>query len=229
MRAIAIAITNAKTDTLLCGDEDFLGESDRWSFQRLLGLPDQPHCALTPANVCSSSWSKKEARRQAARIVEYPSTWQAIVLWGSKASAAFCHERPFFSRGDSPLNPGVQLVSLPNPRSREWHDVRLVHRARQLLREAAPWLPWGVRFDTFSAFSASGYALRCAAECALWARGLPSALLTKPRWTEDELMVALDAAGEHGVSRGRAEYITRVSGKEIGNDVAAAEHHGDAA
>lgn len=202
--------------TLLCGEDV---SAARWgerperesAFRRGLGLPDQqygdlPRKVLYPA----LEWTKKEARRQAFKLVEAPTAWRTIVLLGSKTKTAFGYERPFFSHAPSSLNADVQLVALPRPTDRDWCDSRLVRRARQLLREVIPSLPWGSQYVPFTALS---FSLRCAAECVQWAWAIPAALREKAPWTEDEFMVALDAAEEHGLERARAEYIARVGGK----------------
>jgi len=200
--------------TLLCGEEGFFGNYERdLAFRRSLGLSEQqygdlPRRVLYPPGL----WTKKEACRQAFRLVEAPAAWRTIVLLGSKTKSAFGYARPFFSHDTSSLNPDVQLVSLPSPTDRNWRDPRLVYRARQVLREVVPSLPWGTQYDPFTALS---FALRCAAECTLWAWTIPVDLREKVPWTEDEFMVALDATEEQGVDRARGEYIARVSGKGV--------------
>lgn len=206
MTATSTATSKAwQAATLLCGEGRF-----DYRFLGVLGLPppyrDLRHAVLWP----SRPWNKKEARRQAFRLVEAPASWRAIVMLGSKTKAAFGYDRPFFSHEASSLNPEVQLVCLPDPRDRAWRDVRLVRRARDLLREVIPSLPWGTQDDPFTAL---GFSLRCAAECTFWACAIPAALREKEHWEEDDFMVALDAAEEHGVDRTRGEYIARVSGK----------------
>jgi len=197
--------------TLFCGEESTGLQESRFRFQKLLGLPEHQYCDLPRAVLCPSwSWTKKEARRQAFRLVEAPAAWRSIVLLGSKTKTAFGYTRPFFSHEDSSLNPDVQLVCLPSPMDRAWCDVRLVQRARQILREVIPSLPWGSQHDPFTALS---FSLRCAAECTSWARALPTDLRAKAPWDEDDFMVALDAVEEYGVDRERGEYIARVSGK----------------
>lgn len=201
--------------TLLCGEYGFFARGDSDDvLQRRLGLPEQqyrelPCKALYPAAV----WTKKEARRQAFKLVEAPAVWRAIVLLGGKTKAAFCYERPLFSHDRSSLNAEVQLVALPSPMDRAWCDRRLVSRAREILRDVVPSLPWGAQSDRFTSLS---FSLRCGAECTLWAAAMPEGLLAQASWTDDEFMVALDAAEEHGVDRARAEYIARVGGKGLG-------------
>jgi hypothetical protein len=156
--------------------------------------------------VLSQTWTKKDACRQALRLLEPPAEWRAIVLFGSKAKTAFGYERPLFSHGASELNPDVQLVCLPGLEDRAWRDPRLVLRAHQLLREIIPSLPWGSLHDPFTTL---GFSLRVAAECACWSLPIPAALREKARWTDEEFMVALDAVEGQGLDRMRGEYIAR--------------------
>src|SRR5205814_7485531 len=141
---------------------------------------------------------------------EAPSPWRTIVLLGSKPKAAFDYARPVFSHAASSWNPDVHFVCLPSPNDRAWNDARLVQRAHQLLREIIPSLPWGTLDDPLTAL---GFSIRCAAECADWASAIPAALRETAPWTEDDLMVALDATEAHGLDRNRAEYIARAGGK----------------
>jgi hypothetical protein len=197
--------------TMLCGEERLVLGRDNHQFQEALGLPEPLFRDLPYAVICRDhAWSKKEARRQAFRFVEAPAKWRAIVLLGHKTKTAFDHDRPFFSHEASSLNPDVQLVSLPSPKDRAWRDTRLVMRARQILREVIPALPWGAQHDMFSAL---GFSLRCAAECALWSWVIPAPLREKECWDEDDLMVALDAIEAFGLDRARGEYIARAGGK----------------
>jgi hypothetical protein len=192
---------------LICGEQQST-ISDGYRFQRVLGLPMQQYADLRSKVMCPPGlWTKKEARRQAVRLVEHPSAWRVIVMLGRRTSLAFCYERPCFSYDVSLLNSGVQLVSLPKLDSREWNDHRLVRRARQILREVIPSLPWGVQYDNHATLA---FSLRCAAECALWTLAVPAGLRERLSWDDDELMVALDAVEAHGLDRARGEYISRV-------------------
>ena len=132
------------------------------------------------------------------------------MLLGGKTKTAFGYTRPFFSHEASSLNPDVQLVCLPSPQDRSWIDQRLVQRARQILREVVPSLPWGVRYEYFTSLS---FSLRCAAESVYLAHAIPNVLREKTPWTTADFMVALDAAEEYGIDRARGEYIARVGGK----------------
>lgn len=199
--------------TLFCGEEGFFGDREHTRMlQRCLGLPAQQRALPCRVLYPSGSWTKKEACRQALKLVEAPAAWRTIVLLGGKTKAAFCYERPLFSHDRSALNAEVQLVALPSPKDRAWCDPRLVLRAREILRDVIPSLPWGAQYDRFTALS---FSLRCGAECTLWASAMPEDLLEQAAWTDDELMVALDAAEEHGLDRARAEYIAHVGGKRL--------------
>jgi hypothetical protein len=198
--------------TLLCGEAAFFGNDERaLVLQRRFGLPaqqlrDLPCKVLYPSRM----WSEKEAQRKAFKLVEAPAAWRVIVLLGGKTKTAFGYYRPFFSHETSSWNCDVQLVALPSPGDRSWRNTRLAGRARQLLREVIPSVPWGTLDDPFNTL---GFALRCAAECALWKLAIPAALQEHAPWTDDEFMVAMDATEAHGLDRLRGEYLARVGGK----------------
>jgi len=197
--------------TLVCGEEGFFGSPERNDLlQRRLGLSGQQYRLACRVLYPAKLWTKKEAWRQAFKLVEDPAAWRAIVLLGGKTKTAFGYDRPFFSHNVSSLNADVQLVALPSPADRAWCDARLVYRARQLLRDVIPSLPWGTHYDRFTTL---GFSLRGGAECTLWALALPTALREAAAWTEDEFMGALDAAEQHGLDRTRGEYLARVGGK----------------
>jgi hypothetical protein len=147
----------------------------------------------------SGRWVKKVARKRALEILAHEPCL-LIVLLGRKAAAAFGHEGPSFTRL---LDGRVPLVSLPPPSSREWRP-HLVQRARKLLREAVPDLPWGVYDDSLARLA---FSLRLAAENAIWVSAVPTELRNKRIWDASDRMVALDAAEERGLPRSSGELL----------------------
>lgn len=131
-------------------------EPDEASGNRLrliLGLARPTYRALRRANLCSRYWTMPEARRRAALLTapEPSRPWDAVVMLGAKVARAFGHAGGFFEVTRPREAPGLQgkpeptLVSLPHPSGRNpmWNDPAARHRARAILRELAPGVPWG--------------------------------------------------------------------------------------
>jgi hypothetical protein len=118
---------------------------------KILGLPEDQYLALHRANLCSrEAFSMREARRRAELLCADPSApWRVVVLLGRKVADAFAYERDFFTHGIEPRTAmwtrPITLVSLPHPSGRVllWNKPEMRHRAREILRELAPELPWG--------------------------------------------------------------------------------------
>jgi hypothetical protein len=193
-------VTWVAGSVLLCGEQPELGGGPLSRLTRIMGFDDKACPVRFKCVTLASSgrWTKKVARKRAVEILTHEECL-LIVLLGRKAAAAFGHEGPSFTRLLDPTRGRVSLVSLPPPSSREWRP-QLVHRARELLREAVPSLPWGVFDDSLARLA---FACRLAAEGALWAAAVPADLRNKLRWRWDEadLMVALDALEERGLPR----------------------------
>jgi hypothetical protein len=118
---------------------------------KILGLPEDQYLALHRANLCSrESFSMKEARRRAVLLCTDPfAPWRVIVMLGRKVADAFGYERDFFTHGIEPRTASwttpITLVSLPHPSGRVllWNKPESRQRAREILREMVPDLPWG--------------------------------------------------------------------------------------
>lgn len=115
----------------------------------ILGLPEEAYLNLHRKNLCDGDWSMKAAQKRAFELLSPQAPWQVIVLLGRKVTRAF--EKLALS--DEPLNalstrdccPGMTLVSLPHPSGRNtglW-PPSAKDRARQILRELVPEVPWG--------------------------------------------------------------------------------------
>jgi hypothetical protein len=118
-----------------------------YRLRRILGLPQHQYLGLPRANLCvSGSWSMKDARRRARDLLSPHVGWDVIVMFGRKVADAFDYTQPFFTHVSVPRTGGqTRLVSLPHPSGRNtvWNDARLIARAREILRELAPEIPWG--------------------------------------------------------------------------------------
>lgn len=124
-----------------------------YRLHRILGLPQHQYLALHRKNLCDGDWSKKDAEKRALELLSPDAPWRVIVLLGRKVTETFekvaldgASLVPFSTK---PCSPGMTLISLPHPSGRNaasWNP-QLHERARQILREHAPELPWGVRDD----------------------------------------------------------------------------------
>ena len=120
-----------------------------YRLRRILGLPQHQYLALNRANLCDGTWSNKRAKQRALELLTPPASWNVMVLLGRKVTETFEHVAldvvplvPFATRV---CCPGMTLVSLPHPSGRNlvWNQPQARERARQILREVAPEIPWG--------------------------------------------------------------------------------------
>lgn len=93
-------------------------------------------------NLCARKWNMAEARERAARVhAERPDA--TIAMFGRKVAAAFA----FATSGVALTAFGQQnrMVSLPHPsgRNQAWNDTDAIPRARAILRQLHPEVPWG--------------------------------------------------------------------------------------
>lgn len=108
----------------------------------VLGLSERSYAALARVNLCDTVWSLKAARSVAERLLE---THDVLVLLGRNVSKAFGYDGSVFSWGRVQTGANSILVRLPHPsgRCREWNAEDSVPRARALLKNIAPSVPWG--------------------------------------------------------------------------------------
>lgn len=117
--------------------------------RRILGLPQHQYLALHRKNLCDGDWSKESAKKRAYELLDPHAPWNVIVMLGRKVTdavraIAMIDEEivPFSTRG---CCPGMTLVSLPHPSGRNaalW-QTKARDRARQIMRDLAPEIPWG--------------------------------------------------------------------------------------
>jgi hypothetical protein len=125
-----------------------------YNLRRIFGLPQHQYLGLHRANLCDGTWSTKRARERASELLVPLSPHPVIVMLGRKVTDAMRRAAmidgdmvPFSTTG---CCPGITLVSLPHPSGRnaaQWNPKARA-RARQILRELVPELPWGSADET---------------------------------------------------------------------------------
>lgn len=120
-----------------------------YRLRRILGLPQHQYLSLHRTNLCDTAWSKTRARVRATELLSPDAPWRVMVLLGRKVAETF--ERvvldgaPLVAFSTRTCCPGMTLVSLPHPSGRNlvWNQPWARTRAREILREVAPEVPWG--------------------------------------------------------------------------------------
>lgn len=120
-----------------------------YNLRRIFGLPEPQYLGLHRANLCDGAWSTSHAKARAQELLVPLSPHPVIVMLGRKVTeamrrAAMIDEEivPFSTKG---CCPGLTLVSLPHPSGRNaslWNS-KARDRAREIMRELVPDLPWG--------------------------------------------------------------------------------------
>lgn len=116
--------------------------------RRIVGLSEEAYLALHRKNLCDDAWSNARARIRARELLDSSAPWRVIVLLGRKVTETFekvVLEGPLVAFATRACCPSMTLISLPHPSGRNsalWNR-KAIDRARQLLREAAPEVPWG--------------------------------------------------------------------------------------
>lgn len=120
-----------------------------YRFRRILGLPEDQYLSLHRKNLCDGDWSKDQAKKRAFDLLSPAAPWRVIVLLGRKVTETFekvaLDDVPFVAFSTRACCPGMTLVSLPHPSGRNaalWNP-KARDRAREILRELVPELPWG--------------------------------------------------------------------------------------
>lgn len=145
---------------LLLGESNPYGSNPEWALychppgcagfrlRRILGLSEDQYLALHRKNLCDGDWSKDQAKARAGELLAPEAPWRVIVLLGRKVTETFekvALDAPLIPFSTRACCPGMTLVSLPHPSGRNaasWNP-KLQERARQILRDLAPELPWG--------------------------------------------------------------------------------------
>lgn len=120
-----------------------------YRLRRILGLPQHQYLALHRKNLCDTAWSRANARARAMELRSPEAPWRVMVLLGRKVAETF--ERialdgvPLVAFSTKTCCLGMTFVSLPHPSGRNlvWNQPWAPTRAREILREVAPEVPWG--------------------------------------------------------------------------------------
>lgn len=147
---------------LLCGEDNPYGADPDFALycyppgcagyrlRRILGLPQHQYLSLHRTNLCVGGWSKEQAKRRALELLSPDAPWRVMVLLGRKVTEIFEHVAlsgvPLVAFSSRVCSPSLTLVSLPHPSGRNaaaW-NLQARARTRQLLRELAPEVAWGL-------------------------------------------------------------------------------------
>jgi hypothetical protein len=124
---------------------------------KILGLPAREwYLPIWRANLCTGTWDRGEAADRAGELLTTDAPWRVIVMLGRQVNRAFAFHTgqdglPFTSYTSArPAQPPMEdrrftLVSLPHPSGRNtvWSDPAAGVRARAVMAEVAPEIPWG--------------------------------------------------------------------------------------
>jgi uracil-DNA glycosylase len=93
-------------------------------------------------NLCTGAWSAPAARTQAGRVVQHHPD-ATILMLGRKVATAFAQATG--APVVEPFSRDGRFVAIPHPSglNRAWNDEGAVERARALLVEVCPEVPWG--------------------------------------------------------------------------------------
>lgn len=135
--------------------------------QRLiLGLPARHwYLPIWRVNLCAGAWDQKEARIRARELLADGAPWSTVIMLGEKPRTAFetaadSGPMPMMFGATRPLSNlarsagGVEtFIALPHPsgRNQRAYDRANIERARSLLREVLPEIPWGTLDEEKSA------------------------------------------------------------------------------
>lgn len=115
---------------------------------KILGVRRTTYARFHRCNLCDTeAWSTPVAKDKAYRLRDVLPDC-LLVLLGSKVSEAFGFKyEPFSAKWCDPTPTGImhRIVMLPHPsaRNRAWNEPGAAERARAVLRELRPEIPWG--------------------------------------------------------------------------------------
>jgi hypothetical protein len=120
-----------------------------YRLRRIFGLPEHEYLDLHRTNLCVGDWSKAQAKARVLELLSPDAPWRVIVLLGRKVTEAFekvaLDDVPLVAFSSRVCCPAMTIVSLPHPSGRNaalWNP-KARDRAREIMRELAPELPWG--------------------------------------------------------------------------------------
>lgn len=120
-----------------------------WRLRRILGLSRRTYRSLARVNLCVGDYDRLAADLVAARVEREVTDGGVIVMLGRKVAAAFCASAiqplTWARRSVAMTDREVRKVALPHPSglSRAWNELDAAPRARLMMRELCPELPWG--------------------------------------------------------------------------------------
>ena len=119
-----------------------------YRLRRIFGLPQHQYLSLHRKNLCDGDWSKEAAKKRVLELLSPTAPWRVIVMLGRKVAESFekvALDAPMEAFTTRASCPGMTLVALPHPSGRNliWNQPWARARARQIMREVAPELPWG--------------------------------------------------------------------------------------
>lgn len=120
-----------------------------YRLRRIFGLAQHQYLGLHRTNLCEGDWSKAQAKARAFELLSPQAPWNVMVLLGRKVTETFekvaLSDAPLVAFSTRTCCPGMTLVSLPHPSGRNlvWNQPWARTRARQILCEIVPELPWG--------------------------------------------------------------------------------------
>jgi hypothetical protein len=143
-------LSGRPSDALFCAPPGCSGHRLQ---EDVLGMHRVQYLALWRTNLCRGDWRAKPARDRASQLLVGDAPWNVVVMLGRNVAKAFAPHigaeiQPFTSRRVCAILPDrtTIVVSLPHPSGlcREWKDPTSVPRARSLLHDVAPAIPWGL-------------------------------------------------------------------------------------
>jgi hypothetical protein len=165
----AVAHEGSGSSVLLVGELNPFGANPYYALYHLprgssgnrlrliMGLSDDAYeRRLMKTNLCTGQWDSKRARVNLEILVDGLGSGSAVVLLGSRVRGVarrFLRDR-FNVDHDLSFFTGLELdsgsrrrsyVCLPHPSGlcRLWQEPGAVAKARQVLAEFVPWVPWG--------------------------------------------------------------------------------------
>lgn len=154
-------MTQMTSRVLVVGEQNPYGSNPEWALychppgcagarlRRIFGLSEDQYLELHRNNLCDGDWSKEEAKKRALELLTPAAEWNVIVLLGRKVTEVFekvvLDDVPLVAFSTRGCCPGMTLVSLPHPSGRNaalWNP-KARDRAREILRDLVPELPWG--------------------------------------------------------------------------------------
>jgi hypothetical protein len=114
----------------------------------IMGISMRNYLGMWRTNLCQGKWSARKAGARAAELLVPNMPWSTIILLGRKVADAAGYEDPLFTVRVT-HDGRVKLISLPHPsgRNRAWNDAYNIARARSMLIDAVPGIPWGEASD----------------------------------------------------------------------------------